>query len=79
MEEDRTTFLPSDAITTLGVGARYKWSDDLEIGTSIAWSHLGSSDVDSPNVKGDYERNDLVFVGLNFAWTKLPWSGKGTF
>ncbi len=78
-DSDRTTAFPIDQTHAVGTGVKYQWSDDLVIGTSFVWMNMGSGSVDTANAKGDYTRNDIFFFGFNLSWSKLPWSGRGTF
>ena len=76
---DRTTAFPIDRQWSVGVGALHDYSENLRIGLSFQWTDLGKASVDNTRVSGDYKRNDLFLFGVNLAWKKLPWSGRGTF
>ena len=81
-DSDRTTAFPIDRQWSLGVGALHRYSEKLRIGLSFQWTDLGRARVTSDDVDkvhGHYKANDLFLFGVNLAWTKLPWSGWGTF
>jgi long-chain fatty acid transport protein len=78
-DRDRTAVLPVDRVWTFGVGGLYDWSESLRIGLNFVWADLGTAPLNNDSVKGKYTRNELFLFGVNFAWKKLPWSGKATF
>jgi long-chain fatty acid transport protein len=79
-DSDRTVAFPVDQILTAGVGAKYDWSEKLQIGFHFGYTDLGKSRVNQPGiVKGKYRHNDLYLFGVTLNWKKLPWSGRGTF
>ena len=75
---DRTTILPVDRQTTLGVGGIYDYSETMKVGLAFSWTNLGTSPVNNTIVKGKYRRNDIFLFGVSLNWKKLPWSGRGT-
>ena len=76
---DRTAAFPVDRQTRFGVGAEYEWSESMRVGFAFEWLNLGDAEVNTASVKGDYGPNDLFFFGIHANWSKLPWSGRGTF
>ena len=78
-DSDRTTAFPIDRQWSVGVGTLHQYSENLRIGLSFQWTDLGRAPVDNTRVSGHYKSNDLFLFGVNLAWTKLPWSGRGTF
>ena len=78
-DKDRTTSFPIDRVWTLGVGTRWDYSENTQLGFSFGWTNLGKSRVDTSNLKGQYRSNDLYIFGLHVNFKKLPWSGRATF
>jgi long-chain fatty acid transport protein len=74
----RTAALPIDRMWTLGVGGLYDWNENLRIGLSFVWADLGDAPLNTRNVKGKYNPNDLFLFGVSLQWKKLPWSGRAT-
>jgi len=77
-DSDRTAVLPIDRVWTFGVGGLYDWSESLRVGLNFVWADLGTAPLDNATVKGKYTRNEVFLFGVNFAWKKLPWSGRAT-
>lgn len=78
-DKDRTTSFPIDRVWTLGIGTRWDYSENTQLGFSFGWVDLGKSRVDTSNLKGRYRSNDLYIFGLHVNFKKLPWSGRATF
>jgi len=77
-DKDRTTSFPIDRVWTLGVGTRWDYSENTQLGFSFGWVNLGKARVDTANVKGKYRSNDLYIFGLHVNFKRLPWSGRAT-
>jgi long-chain fatty acid transport protein len=67
--DDRTADMPIDRQVRYAVGADYQWTESLSVGASFVYADLGSAKIDSPEYSGDYNRNDLYFLGLHANWT----------
>jgi long-chain fatty acid transport protein len=78
-DKDRTTAFPIDRVWTLGVGTRWDYSENTQLGFSFGWTNLGKARVDTTNLKGKYRSNDLYLFGLHVNFKKLPWSGRAAF
>ena len=77
--KNRNAALPVDRQIRVGVGAIHDWSEHTTIGMSFMWLNLGDAKLNNQFVKGEYERHDIFFLGLNVNWAKLPWAGRATF
>jgi long-chain fatty acid transport protein len=75
--KNRTTALPIDEQHRLGFGVLHTYSDSLKVGCNFEWVSLGNSKVRTANVRGNYKRNDLFFVGITMNWGTESW--KDTF
>jgi long-chain fatty acid transport protein len=76
---DRIAALPIHEQWRWGIGGSYDWSAGTRIGWAFQWTHLGQGKLDTSNVKGEYDRNDIFFFVLTLNLSKLPWDGMGTF
>ena len=66
--DDRTADMPIDRQVRYAVGADYQWTESLTVGASFVYADYGSAKIDSPGYSGDYNRNDLYFLGLHANW-----------
>ena len=66
--DDRTADMPIDRQVRYAVGADYQWTESLTVGGSFVYADYGSAKIDSPGYSGDYNRNDLYFLGLHANW-----------
>ncbi len=66
---DRTADMPIDRQVRYAVGASYDWSESLTVGASFIYADYGSGKIDSSTLSGEYDRNDLYFLGLHANWT----------
>ena len=66
--DDRTADMPIDRQVRYAFGADYQWTESLTVGGSFVYVDLGSAKIDSPGFSGDYNRNDLYFLGLHANW-----------
>ena len=67
--DDRTADMPIDRQVRYAVGASYDWSESLTVGASFVYADYGSGQIDSSTLSGDYDRNDIYFLGLFANWT----------
>ena len=65
---DRTAYLPIDRQVRYAVGADYQWTESLSVGASFVYADLGSAKIRAQGFSGDYNRNDLYFLGLHANW-----------
>jgi long-chain fatty acid transport protein len=77
--KNRITALPVDDQIRVALGAQHDWSDSLTLGLSLVYINLGQAEIRQPTVRGDYDRNHAVVLGLTLAFDTLPWSGKLSF
>jgi long-chain fatty acid transport protein len=71
--KNRTAALPIDEQHRLSFGAVHQVSDELRVGVSLAWVHLGQGKIRTPGLRGNYQRNELFFVGFNLNWGVESW------
>jgi len=65
---DRTADMPIDRQVRYAVGASYDWSESLTVGASFVYADYGSGKIDGSTLSGEYDRNDLYFLGLHANW-----------
>jgi len=73
-DSDRTTALPIDEQVRVAIGARYQLRPSLVLGLSFVYLNLGSGDVNTASVSGDYSSNDVFILGVVLNFEKLSWS-----
>jgi len=66
--DDRTPDMPMDRQIRYAVGAQYQFSERLTVGGAAVYADYGDAEIDNSLLKGDYESNDLFFLGLNANW-----------
>jgi long-chain fatty acid transport protein len=71
--KNRTAALPVDEQHRLSFGAVHQVSEELRVGVSLAWVHLGQGKIRTPGLRGNYQRNELFFVGFNLNWGVESW------
>jgi long-subunit fatty acid transport protein len=71
--KNRTAALPIDEQHRVGFGAVHQLSENLRVGASFAWVHLGAGKIRTPALRGSYGRNDLFFFGFNVNWGVESW------
>jgi long-chain fatty acid transport protein len=71
--KNRTAALPIDQQHRVGFGAVHQYSESLKVGLNFEWVNLGNGKLRTPNVRGNYERNDLFFVGVTMNWRTDSW------
>lgn len=67
-EEDRTPDMPMDRQIRYAIGAQYRWSEDINVGASLEFIDMGDAEIDRPFLKGEYDENFLVALGLHLSW-----------
>lgn len=77
--QDRTAALPIDKQWRWGIGGTYDAGEGREIGYAFQYANLGDAKIDSPSLKGEYDRNELFFFLVSINFSKLPWDGMATF
>jgi hypothetical protein len=60
--------MPIDRQIRYSTGAQYKWSDRISTGAQLVYADYGKGKIDSDQLKGDYKRNNIVFLALNVNW-----------
>jgi long-chain fatty acid transport protein len=73
-DKDRTTALPVDQQFRAAFGVRHQLRPALTLGFSFVYINLGSGDVSTPNVSGDYSSNDAFVLGFTLDFEKLYWA-----
>ena len=71
--KNRTAALPIDEQHRVGFGAVHQLSENLRVGASFNWVHLGAGKIRTPALRGSYERNELFFFGFNVNWGIESW------
>lgn len=71
----RIAGLPLDQQWRVGVGAIHDYSDTTQLGFAFEYVNLGRGRLNTANVRGDYERNEIFFFMFSVNWKKLPWDG----
>jgi len=71
--KNRTAALPIDEQHRLGFGAIHQLSEKLRVGVSFEWIHLGAGKIRTAGLRGNYERNELFFFGVNLDWGIESW------
>ncbi len=66
--DDRTPDMPIDRQIRYSLGAQYKWSENISVGSSFVYADYGDAKIRNNLLRGDYERNDLFFFALNLNW-----------
>ncbi len=66
--DDRTPDMPMDRQIRYSLGAQYKWSENISVGSSFVYADYGNAKIRNNLLKGDYERNDIFFFALNLNW-----------
>jgi long-chain fatty acid transport protein len=70
----RTPALPLDRQTRFGAGVQYELDQNLTLGAAYEYLDLGDGNINQTggnlrgNLKGDYEKNHIHFIGLNVVW-----------
>jgi len=75
---DRTTALPIDRQIRVAFGLQRQLSPSSSLALSFLYANLGQAEVRTPNVRGDYDDNELFLVGLALNFKELWWSGRLT-
>jgi long-chain fatty acid transport protein len=75
----RNAALPVDRQLRYAIGTVHDYSDETRLGFSFEFADLGEGRIRNASLRGKYERNFILFLGLNVNWKGLPWQGWGTF
>jgi long-subunit fatty acid transport protein len=60
--------MPIDRQIRYSLGAQYKWSEKLSVGSQFEYADYGSAKIKNRLLKGDYEHNDIFFFAVNLNW-----------
>ncbi len=66
--DDRTPDMPMDRQIRYAAGAQYQWSEKLSVGGQFVYADYGDAKIKNDLLKGEYDRNDLIFFALNANW-----------
>ena len=66
--DDRTPDMPMDRQIRYATGAQYQWSEKLSVGGQFVYADYGDAKIKNDLLKGEYDRNDLIFFALNANW-----------
>ncbi len=66
--DDRTPDMPMDRQIRYSLGAQYKWSENISVGSQFVYADYGDAKIRNNLLRGDYERNDIFFFALNLNW-----------
>lgn len=66
--DDRTPDMPIDRQIRYSLGAQYKWSEKISVGSQFEYADFGSAKIKNSFLKGDYEHNDIFFFAVNLNW-----------
>jgi len=61
----RTADMPMDRQFRYAVGAQYQYSEALSLGGAFEYIDLGKGEINSSQLMGEYDRNDLFFFSFN--------------
>jgi len=70
----RTPALPLDRQIRAAAGVQYELSQDVTLGAAYEYLDLGEANIDRTggplrgDLKGDYKKNRIHFIGLNVVW-----------
>jgi len=67
-KKDRTADMPVDRQLRFATGAQYQWSDRLNVGLNFTYVNLGDAEINSSNLKGEYQSNALFITAFNASW-----------
>ncbi len=62
---ERTADMPIDRQFRYAVGAQYQYSEALSLGGAFEYLDLGEARINSSQLMGEYDRNDLFFFSFN--------------
>lgn len=66
--EDRTPDLPVDRQIRLAAGAEYELNQTTTLGASLVYVDLGDAEINRSSLRGEYDNNRYVFLGLYSKW-----------
>ena len=62
---ERTADMPMDRQFRYAVGAQYQYSEALSLGGAFEYLDYGEARINSSQLMGEYDRNDLFFISFN--------------
>lgn len=65
---DRTADMPVDRQVRYAVGALHNWSEKLTVGAQLEYIDLGSAKINSDNLIGEYDKNNVIVASVSFNW-----------
>ena len=65
---DRTADMPVDRQLRYAVGVLHNWSEKLTVGTQLEYIDAGSANINSSNLIGEYDKNNLIVASISFNW-----------
>jgi long-chain fatty acid transport protein len=65
---DRTADMPVDRQLRYAVGVLHNWSEKLTIGTQLEYIDAGSANINSSNLLGEYDKNNIIVASISFNW-----------
>ena len=66
--EDRTPDLPVDRQIRIAAGAEYELDQTTTLGASLVYVDLGDAEIEKTALRGEYDDNRYVFLGLYSKW-----------
>jgi len=70
--QDRTADMPIDEQIRISGGANYEFSGGSSLGGVLTYADYGDAKInnggDWGQVVGDYSSNEILFMGINYAW-----------
>ena len=66
--DDRTPDMPIDRQIRYSMGAQYKWSENISLGSQFVYADYGDAKIRNTLLRGDYENNDIFFFAINLNW-----------
>ena len=66
--DDRTPDMPIDRQIRYSMGAQYKWSENISLGSQFVYADYGDAKIRNTFLRGDYENNDILFFAINLNW-----------
>jgi long-chain fatty acid transport protein len=66
--DDRVAYLPIDRQWRYSLGVEHQVRENLTVGGAITYIDLGDAKINKPLLRGDYDRNNILMVGLHANW-----------
>jgi long-subunit fatty acid transport protein len=61
-------FWPFDRQLRYAAGVQYQWNERINIGGAFEYGDMGDAKIDSNLLKGDYQDNQIFFIGVNMSY-----------